>query len=80
MASTVSTKGQVVIPLKFRLEFGLGPGEKIDFKSEGGQLVLRPARQRKTGKIEDLKGMLKFKGKHPPPDFDVASLLRKEKK
>ena len=79
MASIVSTKGQVVIPLKFRREFGLDPGEKIEFKSESGKLVLHPAGPRKTGKIEDLRGMLKFKGKHPPPDFDVATLLGKGK-
>lgn len=80
MANTLSTKGQVVIPRKFRLEFGLEPGEKIEFKNEGGKLVLHSARAHKTGKAKDVSGMFTTKGKYPPPDFDVATLLENGKK
>ncbi len=36
--STISTKGQVTIPAKFRKELGLEPQDKIRFEREGGNV------------------------------------------
>lgn len=79
MATIVSSKGQVVIPRKFRIEMDLGPGARVEFKKEGGKLVLNPASHQKTGRAEDYRGMIKIKGRYEPADFDVATLLREKK-
>lgn len=76
----VSTKGQVVLPLRYRTALGITPGSKVDVDLEGERLILRAQRQKKNGRLEDGRGMIKFKGKHAPPDFDVATLLAKGKK
>ena len=45
--ATLSTKGQLVIPRRFRQALQLQPGDRISFSLEGEKLVLRrddPAR------------------------------------
>lgn len=42
--STLSSKGQVTIPLEVRKKLGLREGDKVEFVSEKGQIILRPAR------------------------------------
>jgi AbrB family looped-hinge helix DNA binding protein len=39
---TVGTKGQVVIPVEFRRELGLEPGQRVAVDLEDGRLILRP--------------------------------------
>ncbi len=39
--ATLSTKGQLVIPLRFRKALQLEPGDKVSFSQEGETLVLR---------------------------------------
>lgn len=41
---TVSKKGQVTIPKKFREKFGLKPGSEIEFEEEDGKLVVKKPR------------------------------------
>jgi len=38
--STVSEKGQVTIPKKYREKLGLTPGSEVDFEERDGELVL----------------------------------------
>lgn len=80
MGATVSSKGQVVIPQKYRQAMGITPGSKVDFDVKDNVLELRIVRQRTHSRLEDGYGMLKYKGKMLPDDFDVATLLAKEKK
>lgn len=42
--ATMSSKGQVTIPLEIRRRLGLRRGDEIDFVVEDGLTVLRPAR------------------------------------
>lgn len=42
METTVSTKGQVVLPQQARRQLGLRPGVKLDCRVEGGSVVLTP--------------------------------------
>lgn len=42
-ATTITTKGQVTIPKKIRKELGLQPGDKVVFRKEGENIVLKPA-------------------------------------
>lgn len=74
MATTLSSKGQVVIPQPYRKALGLTPGSRVDFEVKGNVLEIRLAR--KPTKLEDGYGMLRHSGKALPPDFDPASLLR----
>lgn len=42
--ATISSKGQVTIPLEIRHRLGLQRGDQVDFIVEDGVTVLRPAR------------------------------------
>ena len=46
MLTTVSTKGQVVVPSRIRRKLGLQPGDSLEAKVEGQQIVLTPLRVR----------------------------------
>ncbi len=39
--SSISTKGQVVIPARLRKKYGIKPGKKIAFFEENGAIVLK---------------------------------------
>jgi len=39
--STLSTKGQLVIPARLRKALNLRPGDKVEMELEGGRLVLQ---------------------------------------
>lgn len=59
---TVSSKGQVTIPKHLREQFGIGEGTKLQFvRSPSGDLTIVP----KTGRIEDLFGMLRSPHRSP---------------
>ena len=40
--TTISPKGQVVIPMEFRRKLGLKPGVKVTFLEKEGELTLIP--------------------------------------
>jgi AbrB family looped-hinge helix DNA binding protein len=42
-SSTISSKGQVTVPLEIRRRLGLKEGDRVEFLVVGGQTVLRPA-------------------------------------
>jgi AbrB family looped-hinge helix DNA binding protein len=53
--ATVTSKGQITIPVKVREALGLKPGVRVDFyEVEPGEFVLRA----KTGSIKDMQGCL----------------------
>jgi AbrB family looped-hinge helix DNA binding protein len=43
-SSTVSSKGQVTVPIEVRHRLGLKQGDRVEFVFEEGRTVLRPAR------------------------------------
>jgi len=52
--ATVTSKGQITIPIELRTELGLKPGDKVIFaKNPQGRYVLYP----KNGSVTALKGM-----------------------
>lgn len=55
MLTTVSTKGQVVVPRKIRRKLGLQPGDSLEARIEGQHIVLTPhkVRPRKPRIIRD---------------------------
>ena len=60
--STMSSKGQTVIPKAIRDRLGLQPGDAVDFVvQEDGDVVLRPA----LDDVRHLKGLLHRPGRAP---------------
>ncbi len=53
METTVSSKGQVVLPAKIREQLGLAEGTKMVVKLKGGEVVMKPVER-----ISSLKGIL----------------------
>ena len=56
-ATSLTSKGQVTIPVEFRDALGLHPGDKVDFEHMGNTLVLR----RQQNDIRASFGILKAK-------------------
>jgi antitoxin PrlF len=53
--ATLTTKGQITIPVQVRTALGLNAGDKIDFvEIEKGQYAIRP----RTASIRDLEGCI----------------------
>jgi antitoxin PrlF len=44
-SSSISSKGQVTVPLEIRKRLGVSAGDRIDFVIEGDQTVIRPSRE-----------------------------------
>jgi len=53
MYATVTSKGQVTLPVELRRELGIQPGQTIGFRQEGGRAVLEPA-----GDVQAVRTML----------------------
>ena len=43
MYATVTSKGQVTLPVELRRLLGIEPGQTVGFRQEGGKAVLEPA-------------------------------------
>jgi AbrB family looped-hinge helix DNA binding protein len=43
-SSTISSKGQVTVPVEVRHRLGLREGDRVEFVSEDGRTFLRPLR------------------------------------
>ena len=57
--ATMTSKGQITIPIKVRRALGLTTGARIDFyEIEDGEYALRA----KTGSIMDMRGCLAYAG------------------
>lgn len=59
ITASLTTKGQVTVPVEVRRELGLDPGTKVVFVIDGGVVRLQPARftlETVLGTIEPLPG------------------------
>jgi AbrB family looped-hinge helix DNA binding protein len=61
MVTTVSTKGQLVIPAEIRERLGIEPGTKIAISVEGSRIVLQPVERL----IDELHGIFKSRADGP---------------
>jgi AbrB family looped-hinge helix DNA binding protein len=70
---TVSTKGQIVLPLKLRRALGIVTGMQLEaeLSSDGTAVVLRPAGRKKAIPVESLFGRFKHSG--PPVAIEEMS-------
>jgi AbrB family looped-hinge helix DNA binding protein len=48
LSSTISSKGQVTVPIEVRHRLGLREGDRVEFAFEQGRTILRPARGEKN--------------------------------
>ena len=53
-STTITTKGQVTIPVVIRKQFHLEPGERVRFTIEDEKIVLHPV----PAKVEDSFGLV----------------------
>ncbi len=58
MLSTVTTKGQITIPIDIRSRFNIHPNDRMDFIVEGERIVITPVRT-----LKDLRGAVKAAGR-----------------
>ncbi len=73
VTTTISTKGQVVLPKAVRDRLNLRPGTKIVIEDTPDGVLLKRAPLFPPTKLEDVVGMLKYDG--PPmtiEDMDAA--------
>jgi AbrB family looped-hinge helix DNA binding protein len=47
-SSTISSKGQITVPLEIRRRLGLKEGDRVEFLVDDGRTILRPARSAKN--------------------------------
>jgi len=57
-SSTISSKGQVTVPLEIRRRIGLSAGDRVEFVVENGQTLIRPLRTERNP-FERYRGALK---------------------
>ena len=74
-ATTVSTKGQVILPKAIREAKGWGCGTKLIVEETREGVMLRPASPFPPTKIEDVFGCLSHHGKQLS-DEDIEKALR----
>jgi AbrB family looped-hinge helix DNA binding protein len=72
--TSVTSKGQVTIPLKIRQKLGLCKGSKINFSLVDDHIELR-VHENPEPISSSGYGLLKSKCKAVPADFDPAKLL-----
>lgn len=61
-AATLTSKGQITIPLRVREALGLDAGDKVEFvEIESGKFAIIPA----TRSVRELKGMFHDKRRKP---------------
>ena len=70
MLTTVSEKGQVVIPKAVRKALGITKGSQVEFQVVHGEAKIKVVR-RKASRPEDGFGMLKYSG--PPVPVELMS-------
>ena len=77
-STSVTSKGQVTIPIDVRQKLGIRQGSRIGFRVRGNVIemsVLQPVVA--PSEVTSAFGMLKSTRRAVTPTFDVATLLRK---
>ena len=75
--ATLSTKGQLIIPSRYRNALHLQPGDKLAFSLEGEKLVIAPptAAQARLVKGRGGRKVLVAPAEVPPPPTDAVKAL-----
>jgi AbrB family looped-hinge helix DNA binding protein len=57
--TTMTPEGQVIVPDDVREEFGLRPGEPLEWSRVGGTLTLRPVHQKSGRSFEEIEAEIR---------------------
>lgn len=74
--TSVTSKGQVTIPMELRQRLGIRQGSRIEFSLVGDHVEMR-IKSSPSGETNRGFGMLKSKRAAVPTDFDPATLLKR---
>jgi len=77
--TTLSTKGQVIIPKAVRESRSWGPGTRFTVEETREGILLRPAKLVPRTTLEEVSGILKYKGK-PATIADMDEAIAREVK
>jgi antitoxin PrlF len=66
MISTITTKGQITIPVSIRKAYGLHPNDRVDFIADGDKIILIPVKT-----LRDFRGSV-IGGGAPDQERQVA--------
>ena len=76
--TTMSSKGQVVIPVDIRQELGLANGTKLMILTGGGNLLLKPVQ---TPRLETFRALIRRSEQHAKAvglkKSDIPKLIKK---
>jgi antitoxin PrlF len=75
--STISSKGQITVPLEIRRRLGLKEGDRVEFVVEGEKTIIRPAQPAKNP-FEKYAGALPIFHSREEIDNWVSSLRDEE--
>lgn len=77
--TTLSTKGQVIIPKAVRESRSWGPGTRFTVEETREGILLRPAKLVPRTTLAEVSGILKYKGK-PATIADMDEAIAREVK
>lgn len=79
-AVSVTTKGQVTIPVEVRNALGIRPGTQLAISAKNGVGRIEVVKLKSHATLLEGAGMLKVKGKaRSLKDFDAAAMLKRTK-
>lgn len=76
-ATSVTSKGQVTIPMELRQRLGIRQGSRIEFLLVGDHVEMRVKSSPPPSDAGSGFGMLTSKRASVPADFDPATLLKR---
>lgn len=80
METTLSSKGQIVIPLQIRNLHGWRPGASFTIIDNEDSLILQPVQTKTTTKLEEVIGCAGYKGKKKSQSEIDAGILEEAKR
>jgi AbrB family looped-hinge helix DNA binding protein len=78
--TTLSTKGQIIIPKEIRERHGWGPGLSLEVVEQGDSVILRPVRARPRTTVDELLGCLPYRGRPKTLEEMEAGVARGARK
>ena len=72
--TTMSAKGQVVIPKDVREELGLHPGQALDVVKMNGGVFLRPVTQKSGRSFDEILREIRSLYKHEGPPVSIEEM------